>query len=817
MWYKQVVGLVWWMLLGTVLAFGQKARITGIVRDTDGNLLPFATITVLTTGAGTSANENAAWQLSLSPGKYELAFRFIGYRSFTRELILNRDTTLAVVLEKEVYELPAVLIGGEENPAQQIMRRAIGQREKHLEEIRSYTTDVYIKGVQKLVSAPKRFLGENVARALDLDSNGRGILYLSESQSTLQYKRPDDYREVMIASKISGKNASLSFNKATDLNVNFYNNLIQMKSLSSRGFVSPLAEYGFWYYNYTLLGTTRENGRLTYKIGLQPRRSQDPVFRGAIYIQDSTWRLKAADVYLNKSIHINLVDTLRLNQQFIPTGDTWMPSSVHVLFKGKVLGFSFEGYFLSVYSNYKVNAELPGKLFNGEVLRISNDVRRTDPKYWDENRPVPLTADEAADYREKDALEAITETREYKDSVDEVNNRFTFNKIALFGFTRTSTVHNTTYTLAPLLPSVFYNTVEGFGYQYSASFKKEYNLKNALYLNTRLRYGLANGHFNPLIEGRYYYDPVNLGFLSLKLGSEVLELTNQRSSVSITNSINTLIYERNNPKFYEKRQLYLNGSYEAATGLFVSTGIEYSRRISLLNASDYRIIDRKNKQFSSNNPFDPDKNTRLFPDHNALVFNAELDFAPAARYVTRPEGKFYEPSKYPRFLLTYRRGMPYLSSDARFDFSSLEIYQNNLGLGLLGTLSYTLKAGRFLSRKQVFFPDFYHFLGNNSLIFEASLRNFRYLDLYRFSSDRQFLEGHFEQNLGGFIMNKIPLIRHLRLEEIIGGAYLDQPASKNYSELFFGLERLIFRVDYALAFDGGRKVYQGFKFSYRLR
>jgi hypothetical protein len=303
----------------------------------------------------------------------------------------------------------------------------------------------------------------------------------------------------------------------------------------------------------------------------------------------------------------------------------------------------------------------------------------------------------------------------------------------------------------------------------------------------------------------------------MKFGSEVLEVTNQRSSVSVTNSINTLIYERNNPKFYEKRMLDLNGSYEAASGLFVSTGVEYSRRISLLNTSDYRIIDRKDKHFSSNNPFDPDHNTLLFPAHNALIVDAELDYAPAARYVTRPEGKFYEPFKYPRLLLTYRKAFPYIGSDADFDFGSLELYQNSLDLGLFGKLSYTMKAGKFFSRKSVFFPDFYHFLGNNSLIFETSLRNFHYLDLYRYSSDRQFLEGHFEQNLGGFITNKIPLIRHLRLEEIIGGAYLDQPASKNYSELFFGLQRLIFRVDYALAFDGGQKVFQGFKLSYRLK
>jgi hypothetical protein len=810
-----VVGAV---LLCSLPALAQKVKITGTISGPDGEPLPFSTISILDTRSGTSANENGFWRLNLDKGKYDLSFRSIGYHPFILHFMATKDTVVNVSLAKEVYMLDTVTIGKNEDPANRIMRHAIASRKKHLEEVKSYSADVYIKGVQKLVDAPKRFLGENVARVLDLDSNRRGILYLSESQSTLYFKRPDRYREVMIASKISGKNESLSLNKATDLNVNFYNNLIEMESLSIRGFVSPLAQYGFWYYRYRLLGTTIENGRLSYKIAVTPRRLHDPAFSGTIYISDGSWRLQAAELFLGKNAHINLVDTLRINQQFIPAGgDAWMPSSMQLAFKGNVLGFSFEGYFLSVYSNYNFGAKLSDQLFNGEILKITDDARKADEHYWEENRPVPLTPEEAADYQVKDAREALASTREFKDSVDQLNNQLTPAKALLLGYTKASTVHKTTYTFAPLLPSLFYNTVEGFGYQYQASFKKEYNLKNAIYLNTRLRYGLANHHFNPLLEARYYYDPVNLGFLSMKLGSEVLEVTNQRSSVSVTNSVNTLLYERNNSKFYEKRMIDLNGSYEAASGLFVSTGIEYSRRISLLNSSDYRMIDRKNKQFSSNNPFDPDHNTLLFAAHNAFVVDAELDYAPAARYVTRPEGKFYEPFKYPRLLLTYRKAFPFLGSHADFDFGSLELYQNSLNLGLLGKLSYTMKAGRFFNRKSLFFPDFYHFLGNNSLIFEASLRNFHYLDLYRYSSDRQFLEGHFEQNLGGFITNKIPLLRYLQLEEIIGGAYLDQPASKNYSELFFGLQRLVFRIDYALAFDGGQKVFQGFKFSYRLK
>jgi len=135
----------------------------------------------------------------------------------------------------------------------------------------------------------------------------------------------------------------------------------------------------------------------------------------------------------------------------------------------------------------------------------------------------------------------------------------------------------------------------------------------------------------------------------------------------------------------------------------------------------------------------------------------------------------------------------------------------------LGRASYTFKAGKFFNAASIYYPDYYHYRGNNSLIFESSLRNFHYLDIYLFSTRGQFFEAHYEQNFGGFITNKLPLIRKLKLEEIVGGAYLDQSSQKNYAEVFFGLQRLIFRVDYAVAFSYGVKVYHGFKISYRLK
>src|SRR3546814_17566758 len=79
----------------------------------------------------------------------------------------------------------------------------------------------------------------DVGRALELDSNNRGIVYLSESQSELFVRERDTYKEVVYSSRVAGNNNGFSFNEASDLLFSFYQNLL-LYQLNNRGFVSPI-------------------------------------------------------------------------------------------------------------------------------------------------------------------------------------------------------------------------------------------------------------------------------------------------------------------------------------------------------------------------------------------------------------------------------------------------------------------------------------------------------------------------------------------------------------------------------------------------
>jgi len=806
-------------LFAVVSAFGQTLTLSGRVTDEAGKAVPFTSVYLKNTSRGTSANSEGSYQIKLAPGSYELVFKAIGFRQFSREVLISANQELNVTLASEVYELKDVVIRSDgEDPAYAIMRKAIRKRKTHLKEVDSYTTEVYIKGMQKLLAAPKKFLGKDVAKMgkeMGLDSNRQGIIYLSESESRLSFMQPDRFREEMVSSKVSGSNRAFSFNRATDVKVNFYENYQDWEGLSNRPIISPLADNALFYYRYKYIGSAIENGETVNKIQVIPRRDSDPVFRGNIYIIEDRWRLHSLDVFLTKEANINFVDTLKIHQQFIPVNTkVWMPSTVRFDFTGGLLGFRFGGYFMAMYKNYDLGPALKREDFS-EILRITREVNRKDSAYWAQARPIPLTAEEKSDYRKKDTLAARRESKPYLDSLDRVSNKFKpLSFLIGSGYNPSDRFKKEFYHFNSIASSVFYNTVEGFGANYGASYRKQIDSLSNKYvsLSGNVRYGFSSQDLYGSLSGSLPVKKTNVG---LSLGSDVLDLNNLGSLPVLGNSINSLFYERNFMKLYEKKFVRLWASRRISGGLVASVTTEWGRRKSLSNTTDYTFIDEKDREFSSNNPFNPLSDEPLFPENNSFRVGLRATYEFSKEYATYPSGRVYQPSKYPRLGLSYTGSFRnILGSDTRFDLLSFDISKEDIKLGLYGKSSFFLGAGKFLNSDQMYYPDYKHFVGTQSLGYTPKINSFLFLDYYQFSTADKYLEGHFEHNFSGFITNKLPLIRKLKLQEIAGANYLATPALKNYSEVYFGLQYLTFRGSYGIAYQDGKRVNSGFRIAY---
>lgn len=810
---------VFFLLFTATICFAQSYQITGKVTDLNGVPIPFASIFIKNSTKGVSANGEGMYKISIANATATLVFRAIGYTSVEKNISANANLVLDISLTPEVYTLNNVVIrGNAEDPAYEIIRNAIKNRTKHLTEIESFRANVYIKGVQKLVDAPKKFLGQNIQQMFDLDTTGNGIIYLSESQSVFSFKRPNKINEQMLSSRVSGRNNAFSFNKASDLVVNFYENLMfEGSGLGSRAFISPIADNALFYYRYRLLGVSIENGISINKIEVIPRRKSDPVFRGTIYIAENSWRLISADLDLTKDAGINLIDTLNTQQQFIKVGDFYVPSDIKFQFKGNVLGFGFDGYFVGIFSDFEINPSFPKNHFTGEILKITKEVNQKDSLFWEENRPLPLTLEEINDYQRKDSIAVLRESKPYLDSIDRDRNAFSIGKILIRGYTINRTFEKKFIRFDPLLPALHYNTVEGFAIKYGVNYRVNMADRKYFSLRPEMRYGLSNKIFTAKLSANYFYNPIKRANFSWSFGTEIADLNPLNSMSLLGNSLNTLLFETNYSKFYKRDFFQITTSRELANGLQANAKIDYSNNSTLSNTSDVKFFENRSSFFTSNNPFTPNTDFSLFPTYKDLSLSLNFSYTIAQKYISRPDGKFYEESKYPRINVGYRKGINKLfGSEVDYDFLNVEISQNRIRLGLVGYSSFSVGVGKFLNTTNIFYPNFNHFKGNKSTVLVPEVGRFRYLNFYVNSTDKQYFEGHFEHNFAGFLTNKIPLLRKLNLEEYIGVNYLSQPLKRNYSELYFGIKRFVFNVSYGFSFDDSGKLGQGFRLSYRL-
>ena len=675
-----------------------------------------------------------------------------------------------------------------------------------MNEVNAFTCEVYIKGLQKLLAAPKKFMGFDVqkaARENGLDSNRTGIVYLSESESKYSFMKPDNVHEEMISSKVSGSNRAFSFNRASDLEVNFYKNIQDWEGLSNRPVISPIAENALFYYDYRYIGSTDENGEIIDKIRLIPKRGYDACFQGYIYILESDWRIYGLDIYITKKQNINFVDTLKINEQFFPVSPkVWMPLSLKFEFTGGLFGFKIGGYFISIYKDYVLEPNFRKKEF-AEVLRINKGVNKKDSAYWENKRPIPLTEEEKTDYKKKEALARKRESKTYLDSLDKVNNQFKFDRFLLGGYRYRNRYSHKYYSFDPLLTSLRFNTVEGFNVNYGASFTKRIDTINNrnLYVGVYAGYGFSDHKFKGTISSTVPAGPVTLTF---NVGSDIADLNNTNPITALLNTKYSLFEKENFKKLYQKQFLSASVFKRIMGAWQANATVEWADRKWLPNTSGYSFFNPGDKSYTSNNPFLPNQDIPLFPENQSfkLLLRTTYDFS--NKYETYPNGKRYLPSPYPTIGINYVKGINGLfGSDVDYDLLSADISKSNINDGVFGNTSFYIGAGKFLNHTSLFYPDFKQFAGNEVFFYKSGINSFLLLNYYTFSTYTQYIEGHIEQNFSGFFLNKIPLVRKLKLQEIVDINYLNTPALKNYTELGFGLQYLNFRLMYGRSYNSG--------------
>jgi hypothetical protein len=826
------------IILLSCFGYTKAARVFGTVTDEKKVAMPFVTVYVeqinqKTNNSGTVTNMNGDFSLPLADGEYTITFRFVGYKSVSQTVkVAGKEMKLDVQLQPESIALKEVEISAKrEDPAYEIIRNAQEKRKFYLAQAQNYTAGAYIKGLQKIDEAPKKVMGRDITLpgVEPGDSVNRAIVYLSESLSEL-YIDGNNKKEIVTSSKVSGRNNAFSWNSALDLQLNLYENSVDMSGLSPRPFISPIASTSMVHYRYEYLGTVQENNILLHKIKLIPKLKGTPVFAGTLYIQDDSWRIHSTELRITKNDNaINFVDTLTFRQVYIPIEQNiWKLSTQAVDFKWSVdfLGLKFKGsgYFLGAFSNYNLAPNIDKKIFSGEKLKVLEESNKKDSSFWLQARPFALSKEEARDYSRKDSIFKVRDSKEFKDSLDRKNNKF---KVWAFltGYTYRNSYKNYSLSFKSPLDNIQTNSVEGITINPAINFYRFNREKYTVFSwDNEFRYGFSSQRFYAQTALYRRFNATNRANISFKAGSYIAQFNNENPISSMTNSLYTTFFGQNYMKIYEKSYVKVGGGMEVINGLTLNVSAEFARRQALFNNADHSGYTVK--WFTDAREFTPNNPNPAFPmfdigfeGHEAILLEAEAVIKFGQTYSTRPYLKANNPSKYPTLKLYYKYGDTKTDNKSYANFHHLKAtITDELSLGQLGQSEYMILGGTFINAPQ-FFMDYAHFNTTQTIFSNKRLNSFLLLPYYNFSTTERYVEGHYEHHFNGFLTNRIGFMRKLGWTLVASGHYLNNNIVRNYGEVSIGLENIfkVLRVDVAFAFQGTQSNLHGNTIGLRLQ
>jgi len=391
-------------------AFAREFRIEGIIFNKANNTgLSYANIRVSGTTFGVSANIEGRYQLSLAPGTYKLIASFIGFRSDTLTINLKQNIAdVNFILTPVAINLPEITVLPGENPALEIIRKAIESKHNRNSKINSYEFEAYTKGVIRSdqdMSANSNSVSLGVGSK---DSAGLKINAILENQSRGYFKNPDDYKEFIIAQKQSA-NLPASINILTGGRIiqNFYSDDLRF---FDRPMPGPISDNAIDYYYFYIVDTLAIDNQNVFKIYFAPDNDTDPGFQGHVYITDKTFNLLRIDVDLNRAANTGgLFEKINIFQQFLPYDeDIYMPIDYRLFVKINVFGLARVGLELnSVMHNYKINPDINKDMFDMAILTVVPGADAKDTTYWSNIQTIPNTEEELAAYKMIDSLERI--------------------------------------------------------------------------------------------------------------------------------------------------------------------------------------------------------------------------------------------------------------------------------------------------------------------------------------------------------------------------------------------------------------------------
>ncbi|MDO4165010.1 MAG: DUF5686 family protein [Bacteroides sp.] len=769
-----------------VLASAQTFR--GIVKDDDGNPVPYASLYLREIQSGVTTDEGGCFQLKLEEGTYTCEVSSLGFVSQTftfrmTDVGYDRDVTLV----ERTYSLPEVSVTKKkgEDPAYDVMRRAIARAEYHRTQVKSYTVGTYLKGTGKGISIPAVLKLSKEVRTESKKYLGK--LFVLEEQQVITYTAPNQWDNRILARRNS-------FPEEMDMNLDLLITDLYTPELFDK--VSPLSTKAFTYYRFRLDACYEEAGRMINKIRVIPKRDDRRLIVGDLFIVEDLWCISALDI----DISGNGIDgkVKILCKEVKP--DVFLPTSTTASIAVSLMGFKAEASYLSAMHYSKVitdSRELP--VIKKDTVKalatvspakkrkyerrqeVSSEVSNTwtdslaslrDSAYWDTVRSVPLRAEELLSYQRKASDFKEIKLRVRTDSVttDTIRTHSQddewINDILASHKTFRSK-NRKAWVKLPSLLSVFhdYNFVDGFslGYQFESGVKlsssSTLSFSPAVYYTTARHSWMGQGELS------LSYAPFRAGKLSVSGGVLSADYNGTDGELRQINAVASSLFGHNHIKFYEQSFLSVKNTIEPFNGVVFSSALSWQRREMLDNHVQRSWLKR---EVESNVP--RNEAFRPMPGNKILKATFALQYTPARYYHLTSKGrKVYEDSRYPTLALSYERAFPvqgdeYLTTYHKMQFLAWHEWE----FGVFNRFCWSAQAGIFWGANNLQFPDFKQFASTRIWVTGRSFDSgFSLRDNYALATDTRWAQANASWYTPYLLLKWLPFLSKKPFDEAL--------------------------------------------------
>jgi hypothetical protein len=450
------------ILIGIFLSHSAWTQyVNGYIYNQKNEPVSFASVYVKNTTIGTTSNQRGFYLLDLKPGKYILVIKFIGYTSQEKEIVLEQGQKLRldVTLEEASQELYTLdVVADKKDLAKEIMGKVRDNRKQFLDNVTNFKCTTYIKS-----SIEKEFMvvsdTSNLTKEVSFENFlKRQPLNLIESISETYFDAPSKYQEVILAYRdyadtkegdmsesgnsmtigvsfeygepsvlpeaFEGENEYIFYTDAQSAELNFYNNLIEFPKVSEKPLLSPIASTSNLSYTYNYVSAFYEKGKKIHEISVKPIFNQEALFKGSIFIEDSTWALVAVDLSVNKSAlrYCNEFNIIQ-NYEELKNG-VYLPTKRQMVYTIKDGKKNILGDILVSHTDFTINEPLIIPLKKLERKRYEKDAFKKDSAYWETFRPYELKESEKKYISTSDSLYNYYHSQEYYNKIDSSYNRF---------------------------------------------------------------------------------------------------------------------------------------------------------------------------------------------------------------------------------------------------------------------------------------------------------------------------------------------------------------------------------------------------------